>query len=125
MRGDLVTSRFTDEETRRIFERAAEAEARPQTTSNRDGHTLEKLRAIASEVGLDAAAVDRAAAELVASGASVSEPGGHRFPTLLHEDAVISRPLSNDEMRKLTSKVDQIVGRRGVLSDAGTVGGVA
>src|SRR5690606_39171913 len=37
----------------------------------------------------------------------------------LHEDAAISRTLSNDEMRKLMSQVEQIIGRRGLLSDAG------
>jgi hypothetical protein len=119
VRGDLIAHRFTDEETRRIFERAAEAETRPQTSSSRDGHTLEELRAIASEVGLDSAAVERAAAEIIASDVSVSERGHHRFSTLLHEDAVISRPLSTDEMRKLTSQVEQIIGRRGLVSDAG------
>jgi hypothetical protein len=119
VRGDLIAHRFTDEETRRIFERAAEAETRPQANSSRDGHTLEELRAIASEVGLDAAAVERAAAEIIASDVSVSERGHHRLSTLLHEDAVISRPLSDDEMRKLTSQVEQIIGRRGLVSDAG------
>lgn len=117
--GDVIARRFTDEETRQIFERAAVAETRARTSSSGEGHTLEELRAIASEVGLDATAVDRAAAEIIASDASVSDPGRYRFSTLLHEDGVIARPLSNDEMRKLTSHIEQIIGRRGLLSDAG------
>jgi hypothetical protein len=118
MRGDFVERHFTEEETRRIFEVAAEADARPQATSSQSGHTLAELRAIAAEVGLDPVAIDRAAAEIIVSDAS-PRVARSKFSTLIHEDAVIPRCLSNAEMRQLTSQVEQIVGRRGLLSEAG------
>lgn len=118
MRGDFLERRFTDEEARRIFERAAEAEARPAAAPGQHGHTLAELRAIAAEVGLDTAGLDLAAAEIIASDASPASGRGG-LSTLVHEDAVILRPLPNEEMRKLAAQIEQIIGRRGLLSDAG------
>ena len=120
VRGDFVTSRFTDEEMRRIFERAAEAGVHPQSSSRADGHTIEEIHAIAREVGIDRAAVDRAAADIVSSRSSgAATPGRFRFTRLVHEDGSVERALSNEEMRSAVSQVEQIMGRRGMLSVAG------
>lgn len=118
MRGDFLERRFTEEETRRIFELAAEADARTYGGTSPEGHTLDELRGIGAEVGLDPVAIDRAAANIIAA---ESPPGADRaiFSTLIHEDAVISRRLSNAEMRQLASQIEQIVGRRGLLGEAG------
>jgi hypothetical protein len=117
LQGDPLGRRFTEEETRRIFERASTTGAEHPARSRAEGLTLEEIRSIAEEVGLERAAVDRAAAEVVST--PVPPTGRQKLSSLLHEDATIPRALTNDEMRGLIRQVEQILGQRGLLSEAG------
>jgi hypothetical protein len=121
VRGDLSDRRYSDEELRRIIEDAALSEARGETVArSQSGHTLADIREIAKEFGIDPAAIERAAANLIAS----QQPAGAArgwldFPRVIHEETVIPRPLTNDEMRRLTIQAERVVGRRGSIRETG------
>ena len=124
MRGDLTEQRFSDDDLRRIFAEAAQSDVHGRVPGGgRHGLGLDDLRAIAQEVGIEPAAVDRAAANLVAARGEQSRaprtPASFSFSRLVHEDAVIPRALTSDEMRAIASQVELVLGRRGRLHDAG------
>ena len=120
LRGALIKRRFNDVEARRIFERAAAVELHAELAGSSDGHSLQDLHAIAQEAGLDPAAVDAAAADVVASEILVQRtPWRRTFSALLHADGIITGPLANQEMRTAMSHVEQIIGSRGLLTEAG------
>lgn len=121
MSGDPAERRYSDEELRRILEDAAQSDVRRDAGAHApDGHTLAEIRAIAGEVGIDPAAVDRAAANL---GFSRTVPGSstpwHGFTRLLQEEHVIPRPLTNAEMRLVALHAERVMRRRGALRDTG------
>lgn len=123
MRGDLTEQRFSDDDLRLIFAEAAQSEVHGRVPGGgRHGLGLDDLRAIAQEVGIEPAAVDRAAANLLAArGEERRRPAtmAASFSRLVHEDAVIPRALTGDEMRAVASQVELVLGRRGRLHDAG------
>jgi hypothetical protein len=124
VRGDLTEQRFSDDDLRRIFAEAAQSEVHGRVPGGgRHGLGLDDLRAIAQEVGIEPAAVDRAAANLVAArgeqGRTPRTAASFSFSRLVHEDALIPRSLTSDEMRAVTSQVELVLGRRGRLHEAG------
>lgn len=112
--------RYTDEETRLIFQVAAESEvAGERVAQSREGLTLAELREIAEEVGIDPAAVERAAADVVARDESDRLADHSPFDRVLHEEVTIARPLSDIEMRRIAMQAEAVLGRHGALREAG------
>jgi hypothetical protein len=113
--------RYSDEELRRILADAAEAEVRSEAVGGAGGgHTLAEIRALADEVGIDPAAVDRAAARLAVAGpAPAVVPDWFGLPRLLQQEHVLPRQLTNAEMRLVALQAERVLGRRGALRDSG------
>lgn len=113
--------RFSDEELRRIFEDAAQSETRRGTpVQSGKGYTIADIREIAQEVGIDSAAIDRAAANVLASEeAPATSSHWLGFSRVVHAESVIRRGLSSAEMRLVALQAERILGRRGQLRDSG------
>ena len=120
MRGDFLERRYSDEELRRIIEDATRTEIQPREVAHQqEGHTLAEIREIAQEVGIDPDEVDRAAASLLASESIDAAPSSSVFSRVLHEETIISRPLTNSEMRLVAMQAERVMGRRGSLYSQG------
>jgi hypothetical protein len=120
MRGHYSDRRYSDDELRRIFEAAAHTEVQAERSAQRrHGYTLDDLREIALEVGIDPVAVERAAADVAA--AAESDPVASRSPydRVIHEEVVIPRALTDAEMRRVVMQAETVIGRHGSLREAG------
>jgi hypothetical protein len=118
-RGNYLDRRYSDDELRRIFHAAAKSEVRSQLVDHpTSGYTIADLRDIAAEVGIDPDAIEKAAADLVAS----NEPSSHSqkspFDHVIHEDLIIARALSDAEMRAVVMQTETIIGRVGTMREA-------
>lgn len=117
MREDYHSRRYSEEEFRQIVAAAAEAEARPEPPASMEaGLTLTDMQQIGAEVGIDPAAIDRAAAEF-----AIREPleGGSKasghFDRIPREEIILPRVISDAERNRLVSLVEAVVGRPGTL----------
>lgn len=120
METNVPQRRYSDDELRRILEAASHPSPASAEHPAGHGHTLEEIREIAREVGIDASAIDRAAANLDASErarqAATSFLG---LPLTLHEERVVPRALTDDEMRRIGALAERVVNRNGVLRQRG------
>jgi len=126
----LPERRYSDDETRRIFEEAARSHAASGPVAGEpagsSGFTLEQLREIGREAGIDPANVDRAAANLDAVGATdvsaatrAVNAGPLGLPTTLHEERTVARRLTDQQMRFIGEQVQRIINRPGSLRQTG------
>ena len=120
MRGDFQERRYSDDELRRILEDATRSELQPKEVARQqEGLTLDQIREIAQEVGIDPQAVDRAAAGLLVSESIDAVPSSRVFSRVLHEETIIPRPLTDSEMRLVAMQAERVLGRRGSLYSHG------
>src|SRR5262245_57742648 len=109
--------RYTEAELTEILEEATRSEAQADggAPGQPGGYTIEDIRAIAREAGIDPSHVDRAAAKLVASveparvspkGSALSHLVHEDLVTVVHEEIVIPRALSDDEMRSVVHNLE-------------------
>jgi len=112
--------RYSDDELRRILEAASHPSPSSADHPATDGHTLEDIREIAREVGIDERAIDRAAADLDAA-VPARQPVTSflGLPLTLHEERVIPRALTDHEMRRIGELAARVVNRDGVLRQRG------
>jgi hypothetical protein len=121
--------RFSDSELARILDEATKSEARSDLVAGPpEGYTLEEIRDIAREAGIDPSHVDRAAAGLLASDES-PRPTTGRFTlarllheelvTAVHDELVIDRSLTDDEMLSVVHQLESILPWRGRLRQFG------
>jgi hypothetical protein len=119
-RGNYLDRRYSDDELRRILYAAARSEVHAQLADHStSGYTIDDLRDIAAEVGIDPRAVEMAAAELVASDDSTAHSRRSPFDHVIHEDAIIARALSDAEMRAVVMQTETVLGRVGTMREAG------
>jgi hypothetical protein len=122
--------RYTDSELAQILDEASKSEARADVVPTAsEGFTLEEIRDIAREAGIDPSHVDRAAAGLLAS-QDPPRPAAGRFTlsrlvheelvTTVHEELVVSRSLSDDEMLSLVHHLESVVPWSGMVRQAGS-----
>jgi hypothetical protein len=120
--------RYTDDELARILDQASKSEARADLVGpTEQGYTLEEIRDIAREAGIDPSHVDRAAAGLMAS-EDTPLPATRGRSTLLpkelvrtvHEELVIPRALTDEEMISLVHHLESIVPWSGAVRQAGS-----
>ena len=120
--------RYTDSELARILDEASKSEARADVVSaSGEGFTLEEIRDIAREAGIDPSHVDRAAAGLMAS-QGAPRPTTRGLSKLLpaelartvHEELVIPRSLTDDEMISLVHHLESVVPWSGMVRQAGS-----
>lgn len=116
--------RYTDEEVRRLLEDATEgsdvwspsAAAGLPCPGPEDGPTLAELQDIGREVGIDPAALERAAARLDATGpVRVTSERGGPFSRVVAGELIITRPLGDPEIRFLLLEVERALERRGTI----------
>jgi hypothetical protein len=120
VRGNFLDRRYSDDELRRIFAAAARADVRSQRAEHPvDGYTIADLREIAAEVGIDPAAIEEAAANLVASDDADRTVRRSLFDRVIHEEITIARALSDTEMRAVVIQAETVIGRVGTLREAG------
>lgn len=118
--------RYTDSELARILDEASRSEARAEAVGpSSEGYTLEEIRAIAREAGIDPSHVERAAAGLLASqeSHSTAAEGASRLRESLsrtvYEEIVIPRSLTDEEMISLVHHLESVLPWSGVVRQAG------
>ena len=108
--------RYSDEETALVLKRAVELEAR-RTESGGCGQTLDEIKAIAAEVGIDPGLVDRAAHSLAERGplgsGSLFGPG-----TVARVEAIAPVVLSRESQAALLSAVQDELAIEGIVTEA-------
>jgi hypothetical protein len=101
---------FTEREMRLIFERAGEADAR---SDGERRYSLAELQAIASQVGLDAGDVTRAAAAVRGTSPGNIVLGA---PVRFRSSRLLGHELSEDEILRIVSAMRDTTGIHGVLT---------
>ncbi|MEM6337500.1 MAG: hypothetical protein AAF752_13100 [Bacteroidota bacterium] len=93
---------FNDKETSRILKRAAELQKQTKS-STRTGLTLEEIRTIAEEAGIDPSAVLTAVAEIDHDAAVVETPSSGLWgaPTRVQQERTFPYEVSSEEMAEL------------------------
>ncbi len=93
---------------------------RPRAHYAAEAHTLAEIHDIARQVGIPADNIDRAVGNL--DGPARVEPPASRFLVFdltLHEERVLARALSDDEMRHLTRQTERVANRPGTTQQKG------
>ncbi|MEX2529931.1 MAG: hypothetical protein WD960_04085 [Gemmatimonadota bacterium] len=126
---EIEDRRYSPDEFRRILEEATTwsggssqgVEEKPSRVSEpTDGLTIDEMREIAREVGIDPTAVERAAGELVSGGTiRVLSPAGKPFASVFHADLRIGRPLSDAQLRAITLEVERVLATQGAVRRTG------
>ncbi|HEX9887583.1 MAG TPA: hypothetical protein VGA70_13885 [Longimicrobiales bacterium] len=110
--------RYTDDEVTRILRRATELEGRLPALPPGEGVNLTELREIAREVGIDAGAVSRAAAELDRP----ETQGAGSAVARVHRDVRVVPRIDREGTADLVRHVDRRVSAQGTVTEA--LGGV-
>jgi hypothetical protein len=116
----MTDRRFTDKEVALILRRASDLEKRSSSSapSKARGLTLQDLKEIAAEAGIDPELVGRAVAELespkgLKEGSRLAGPG-----TVRREVRAIPRELTREELAELFRVVDAEVNDQGTVAEA-------
>jgi hypothetical protein len=120
--------RYTDSELGRILDEASKSDARADLVPvGGQGFTLEEIRDIAREAGIDPSHVDRAAAGLMAAqDAPLPTSGGLSkllsgdLSRIVHEELVVPRALTDEEMMSLVHHLESVVPWAGMVRQAGS-----
>jgi hypothetical protein len=113
--GSVTERRFTEEEFGLILTKASELQTRPKHLGSGDGEglSLEEIKAVAGEVGIDPALVDRAASLLPRkeeASRMATLAGG---PTRFRLEHTIPRRLTEEDQIKLLDAVRASLGQHG------------
>ncbi len=108
--------RYSDGEFALILRRAFELEERRAGAGPGDGLTLQEIRAVAAEMGLDPASVERAAALLPAAGAGMAVRlfGG---PSLYQMEYTATGEMPRDELPRVVDAIRRVTGHQGRVSE--------
>ncbi len=114
---------FTEDDARRILARAAERQeaAERARIGSGEGVSLQELKAIADEVGIDPTYVQAAAGELVLR--KDAAPASSRFgvPTRLEEVRMLPGTVSDRQWGEMVRVFRDAFGRSGIVSEFGDV----
>lgn len=119
----MSTSRlYSDDEVHAIFERAAarQEEATRAEEASRAGLSLEELKEIGAEAGIDPAHVALAASELAVRGAPAKKKADEAFlgiPTRIGTSRVIRGHVTGDEWERMVMELRNIFGRDGIAGE--------
>lgn len=108
--------RYGDEEVALILRKATERSLSPRSAGERDGLTLDQLKGIAREVGIDPAAVESAARGLASSrpqGRGGAFIGATATPSV---EAVVPVAVPDEKLGDVASVIRRIMGRQGIVS---------
>ncbi len=112
--------RYGEDEIREIFELATRQRAADAPRSaEHQGLTLEELQQIGREVGVEPAAVVRAAATLALRPVRYPRRTSFGFPVEVGRAVPLPRPLTDEEWEELVSKLRSTFRARGRLSHPG------
>lgn len=113
----MTERRFTDRDVALILRRAAELDSRADGDAVSKGLSIDELRGIASEVGIDPEMVSRAAVEL--EGRKGLERGALLgAPTVNRQIRAVPGELSREALRHLIRRVDEQVPAQGTVAEA-------
>jgi hypothetical protein len=113
----MAVRRYSDREIAFILKRAVDLDEEKRRIEPGHGVTLEDLREIAKDVGIDPATVEMAATEL----------DQHRSPSaralaadtaVVREIRSVPRPLEDAELRELLWAIDRAIPEQGTLTEA-------
>src|SRR6185437_17051636 len=117
----MPTRRYDDREVAAIFRSAAESPSSPeQQPSHDEGLTLAELRAIGREVGLDEAAVERAAMTLDLRVAR-SDRSLLGLPIGVSRSVDLGRRLTDEEWERLVVRFREVFRARGRMQADGSL----
>lgn len=107
---------YSDKEVALILRRAVELQDRPSGTQADEGLSLETIRDIAREIGLEPALIDQAAASLVEQrfGAAARLLGG---PVTLRLEDTYAKILTGEEQLELLGLVRRVLNHHGKVND--------
>ncbi|MGD2153421.1 MAG: hypothetical protein PVG79_09140 [Gemmatimonadales bacterium] len=108
--------RYSDSEFALILRRAFELEERRAGAGPGDGLTLREIQAVAAEMGLDPASVERAAALLPAASAGMAVRifGG---PSLYQMEYTATGELSKDNLNRVVDAIRRVTSHQGKVSE--------
>ncbi len=108
--------RYSDSEFALILRRAFELEERRTGGERGDGLTLQEIRAVAAEMGLDPASVERAAALLPAAdaGTLVRVFGG---PSLYQMEYTATGEISRDSLNRVVDAIRRVTSHQGKVTE--------
>jgi hypothetical protein len=113
---------FTDEEARQILERAADRQETAERAKIESGDvSLEELKSIASEVGIDPEYVQAAASELVVRDGNAPIGSTLGLPKELRHTRVIPGAVSDAKWEQIVGVFRSTFGLPGIASDFGEV----
>jgi hypothetical protein len=108
--------RYSDDEFALILRKAFELEEHRTGGGSGEGLTLQEIRAVAAEMGLDSASVERAAALLPAAGAGalVRVFGG---PGLYQMEYTATGEISRDGLTRVVDAIRRVTGHQGKVTE--------
>ena len=116
-----VARRFGDEEIQRILARAAEMQERGQSrgggSGGAGGLTLEDLRQVAAEAGIDPKYVDLAAVEPPPTRTSGTEAAWAGGPVSWSGAALVEGEVPEEDRDRLVQAIRRVTGRQGKIED--------
>ena len=112
----LQNRRFSDAELREIIQKAVEVSSRSTSLTRQEGHSLEDLKAIGAEVGIDPARLEEAARMVVAQGGTGRR---HLFggPIHLHMDRSVPGEIEPDQYAAALALIRRELGVQGEASE--------
>lgn len=115
--------RFTEEDARRILARAAERqeEAERAHLSSGEGVSLEELKDIADEVGIDPSYVQAAAGELSLKKDAPAVAVRMGLPTRIEEVRMLPGTVSDGQWGRMVGVFREAFGRAGIVTEFGDV----
>ena len=123
--------RYTQEEIQEIFRRATERQAGKQQAEN--GLTLDELRAIGQESGINPAHIDAVARDIArdetgAPGATLQVPDApsgverfYRMPASARIQGVVPGPVDDEAWRDIVSMLESVFQNAGETTEAGPI----
>ena len=112
----LEDRRFSDEEMREILKKAVESSSGSTSLTRQDGHSLEELKAIGREVGIDPARLEEAARLVTVRGAGQRRHllGG---PTLLYLDRAVPGEIPPEKFPDALAVIRRELGSQGEAAE--------
>ncbi len=109
--------RYSDEEIALILRKATETASSRLSGREHDGLTLEQLKGIAQEVGIDPTAVESAARALTVHGPSRRRGGLIGAPVTPSCETVVPVDFPPEKLGEAVSIIRRVMGRQGIVED--------
>jgi hypothetical protein len=112
-----MTKRYTDREVSLILQRALEPEAGSAEAGSDDpGLSLEQLKEVAAEVGIDPQRIDLAASSLIQPSPASVNPFAGIPTTVQYQTTVPGKDITGIPTHEVTSVIRSSLGRQGILN---------